>query len=190
MVHVNTPAVSRLSSNIPLMTPLSARLSVPSAGSSALKSRTSSTVKSQSSVPLCGDSFFEHGDADHSHINWSDFSSFDESNIEPFDAPLVPLNSKVRSHQVTAAAAGSSMCSVQRSQSEESSSFTAASLTCSSSNTLLTSRQPNSSQISSLPTPGVHRQKPCNTSLVAAATTACSSPSGLSDYFFILFVVC
>jgi len=179
--HVNAPAVSRLSLSVPLMTPVSARLSLPSATTAAIMSRSSPTVKSQSSLPVCGDSFFEDSEADHSHSNWSEFSSFDVSNIEPHDALSVPSSSNiVRSREVNAS--GLSTCNVQRSQSDNSF-VTAASVTCSSSNTWLTSRQPNTLHVNSLPSSDVSRQKPANTSLVAAAPATCSSPSGLTDTF-------
>lgn len=176
--HVNTPAVSRLPPSVPFMTPVSTRLSLPNAASSAVSSRNSSTAKSHGSLPLCGNSFFEDNDADQSCSNWSAFSSFDVSNIESLDAPSVLSTSKVMMRSCEANTAAS--CIVHCSQSETLA-VTAAPAISSSGNTWLTSQQANTSVTnSSLPASGVARQKP---SLIAAAMPACSSPSGLTNTF-------
>ena len=182
MKHVNMPAVSKLSPSVSLMTPVSVRLSLPNAASSAVKSRNSSAVESQSSLPVCGDSFFDDSDADHSRSNWSELSSFDVGHIDPLGTPSVLASSKVmRSFEVNAP----SPSNVQRSQ-REIMPVTAASVTCSSINTWSTSRQPNTPQINSLPPSHVAPQKPSRTSLVAAATAASGSPSGLT-YFLVFY---
>jgi len=109
---VRTPDVSSISPAVPYMTPAS-RFSPATATPSTVSSRNASTmkpsaVKSQSSLPVCGDSFFDNSELDESHSNWSfakaasEFSSFDVSNMQPHNTPSVLSSSNViRSSEVS-----------------------------------------------------------------------------------------
>ena len=180
--------VKRPPVSTPNITPMSGRLSLSSAAVSTLNSTNSYTVKSQSSLPVCGDSFFEDSDADRSHSNWSlshagtEFSSFNVSNLELHDTPS--SRNVVRSREMSPA--GRSMCSVQRSPMStlqcQTTSVTAQSVSRDTTDAWLTSRQPNTT-VSGLPTATkVSQQKLPSTSSAAASTTACSPPSGLIDF--------
>jgi len=183
---VKMSAGSRILPSTPNITPISDRLSVPSAAASEVKSRTSSAVKARSSLPVCGDSFFEDSDADRSHSNWSfthsetEFSSFDVSTVKLHDASS---SNVVRSHDVSLR--GPSTCSVQRSPlstvQRQLSTVTSQSLSPATTEPWLTSQRTNTTSLNSLPTSSVSRQKPETVSSAAAATLAGSSPSGWTD---------
>ena len=184
---MNMSAVSRISPGTPNITPISDRLSLPSAAASEVKSRTSSTVKSCSSLPVCGDSFFEDSNADRSRSNWSfthsetEFSSFDISTVKLHD---VSSSNVVRSHEVSLG--GPSTCSVQRSplstmQRQSLSTVTSQSISRATTDTWLTSQRTNTTSLNSAQTSNVSRQKPQTVSSATATTLAGSSPSGLTD---------
>ena len=181
---VKTPAISRTPPGFPDVTPVSGRLSLPSASVTSVKSITSSTVKSQSSLPVCADRFFQDNDSDYSRSFWSgaEFDSFDVSNMEQHDVPSTLSSSKVeRSHEVSPACV--STCSVQRSpvptlQCQPSNVMTQ-SVSRDTSDTCLMSWRPNTTSVSSLPALDTAHQKVPSSSSAAAKTTASSLPSGV-----------
>ena len=159
---VKTPAVSR---TIPYITPISSRTSPASAPSSAVTCRDLSAVKSQTSLPVCGDSFFENSEANESCSNWSfskagiELSSFDEIDMEPRDMPAMLSSSN------------NTVSSVQRSL-------------MSTPQTSQTSQQQNATSAhNSLPSSDV---KPRSMSSAAVTVAACSPPSGLTDMFCVV----
>ena len=178
------------------ITPISDKVSLPSAAMSSVKSRTSSTVKSSSSLPVCGDSFFEDSDADRSHSNWSfshtgpEFSSFDVSTVELHETSS---SSVVRSNELVLG--GPSTCSVQCSplstvQCQSVLAAKSQSLSHVSTNTWLTSQQTNTTSLNRLPSSNMSLQKPHSASSPAATMPACSSPPGLRTFCCLMHSQC
>jgi len=168
---IKNQSVSKISPHMPDFTPLSGRLSLPSL---SVDSRNVSAVKSRSSLPVCGDSFFNDSDADHSLSNCSllqartEYSSLDVSGMEPRGTPLVPLKPRDVSQ------AGS----VQRSSV---STVTAQPMSRDTSDMWLTSQRPNATVVNSPSVSVATQLKPRpNASPAAVATTACNPPSGLT----------
>ena len=174
---------SDVSRTVPFITPVSGRTSPVS----AVKTSSSTAVKSRGSFPVCGDSFYEDSPADHNHNSWSfsqaatEFSSFDVSNMEPHNSvSMLSSSSKMGSCEVSPP--GPSLCTIQRSPSSvlqcQTSTITPQSRDINDS--WLTTRQPSTTSATNKLSAS-DMNSTSSTSSAAVTMAPCSPSSGLTD---------
>jgi len=170
-INVVSPGLADITPGLADITPVSGRLYRPSIATSTVGSR-----RSQSSLPVCGDSFFDDSHWSQNSLNVSDSEPHDTVRIlssTAYDtAPLSSNNRVVRSCE--SKAARQSTCSVQHSPLTTLQCHSSAVTTQSaSSESWLTSQQTSMTPVSGLPASAV---KPTS-SLPASAVKPTSSLS-------------
>jgi len=182
---VKTPNFSRVSLGMPDITPDSGRLTLSSVSvSTAAKTRTPSTVKSQSLLPLCGNSFYDESDSEHSRSlrtfspSGTEFSSFSVSGVMEQSCDMSSLPSwktVIRSRESTPSTCSSNVHN--HTQLSTPSTVKSFSLSCDNTDTWLTSQQPNTTSVNSLPRTPFNASLHSTSSAAATTLAACSSPS-------------
>jgi len=178
---VKTPDVSR---TVPFITPVSGRTSPVS----AIKTSSSTAMKSRGSLPVCGDSFYEDSPADHNCSSWSfsqaaiEFSSFDVSNTEPRDS-LSMLSSSSKMGSCAVSPPGPLTCTDQCSPSSV--------LQCPTStvtrqyrdiaDSWLTTRQQSTTSVPNKLSASSDVKSASSTSSAAVTMASCSPASGSTD---------
>lgn len=175
-LSVKTPSVSSIRRSVPDVTPGSVRLW--NGAVSAVSSRTSSTFEPQSTIPMCGDSFFEERDTtDHRCINWSLMQTATELAASERHDTSLTLSHEANQPDLSKHTVHGSPLSTLPFH------FTAvASSTAHVSDTWLSSQPPTTTSVSRLPVRDVQRPNPPSSSVSSSSATspAGNSPAGLT----------